>query len=283
MLNFCSHSFLAQLALGATEHLRTDALPTPCLKELVTQVSVLARQYDTNAQIYAIPEISNDLATWEVLTADQFGPLSAAGTEIKKQTKTGLFQRFDFAMSYMAPGSAIAGLNTRIVSIGRGEDIVAVESAPEDVFLAYLDLVRRGFWATPPPGAGRIIPFWPNDTAFASDDFTGAWQVLYTPMFPTHEYKKLLVQIVVESFIGNHGTSSMTPYAFTTNTAIKDEGQEIVPGFSTITTATTLPLVETKEVTPLGAMTGIELPFQDTSGLGAKMACKLAITGLGIR
>jgi hypothetical protein len=283
MYNFCSHSFLAQLALGATEHVRTDALPTPCMKELVTQVSVLARPYDTGAQLYVIPEISNDMANWEALTAYQFGPLTAAGTQILAQAKTALFQRMDLKIVNGSPAGIAAGASLRIVSIGRGEDPGTGECGPEEAFLAYLDLVRRGFWATPPPGAGRIIPFWPNDTAFTSDDFTGAWQVLYTPMFPTHEYKKLLVQVVVESFIGNQGTSSMTPYAITTNTAIENETQEIVPGFSTITTATTLPLVETKEVTPLGAMTGIELAFRDTSGLGAQMASKLSITGLGIR
>jgi hypothetical protein len=283
MLNFCSHSFLAQLALGATEHVRTDALPTPCMKELVTQVSVLARPYDTGAQLYVIPEISNDLANWEALTAYQFGPLTAAGTQILAQPKTGLFQRMDLKIVNGSPAALAAGASLRIVSIGRGEDVVAVESPREDVFLAYLDLVRRGFWAAPPPGAGRIIPFWPDDTAFASDDGTGAWRIIYTPMFPTHEYKKLLVQLVVESFIGSALSSTLGVYPVTTNTAFPGEFAELVPGFTTVTPGTTFPFGETLEVSTFGALTGFELAFKDTSGAGVKMAAKLSIVGLGIR
>jgi hypothetical protein len=102
-------------------------------------------------------------------------------------------------------------------------------------------------------------------------------------MFPTHEYKKLLVQLVVESFIGSPLSSTLGVYPVTTVTAFPDEHVELVPGFTTVTPGTTFPSAQTLEVSTLGALTGFELAFKDASGAGVKMAAKLSITGLGIR
>jgi hypothetical protein len=77
--------------------------------EFATWDSPPSGPYDTNAQIYAIPEISNDLATREALTAYQFGPLTAAGTQILAQPKTGLFQRFDLKIVNVSPAGIAAG------------------------------------------------------------------------------------------------------------------------------------------------------------------------------
>jgi hypothetical protein len=102
-------------------------------------------------------------------------------------------------------------------------------------------------------------------------------------MFPTHEYRNLLVQLVVESFIGSALSSSLGVYPMATNTALPNESVELVPGFTTVTPGTTFPFIENLEVSTLGALTGFELAFRDTGGLGAKMAAKVSIIGLGIR
>jgi hypothetical protein len=151
MYNFCSHSFLAQLALGGTEHIRTDALPTPCLKELVTQVSVLARPYDTGAQLYVVPEISNDLANWEALTSYQFGPLTAAGTEIKSQPKTGLFQRMDLKIVNGSPAGIAAGASL-LFSLARKQ---TSGLRPDDAAQAPSGPMTPRSRATTSPGRGR--------------------------------------------------------------------------------------------------------------------------------
>jgi hypothetical protein len=281
LFNFCSHAVMGYASGIPTYHVRTDPVPTPCLKELVTQVTLPARPYDPAILIRAVPEISNDMQNWEALNTDAFGPLVAPSTQVKSQSKVGLFQRFDFRFD-ASGGGATGGLNVRIASIGRGEDPGGVASASYEEFIEYLDVVRRGFWAAPPPGAGRVLPFWPNDTAMTSDDGTGSWQLIYTPMFPTHEYRKLVVQLVVESFIGSALSSTLGIYPVASNTGFPGEFAELVPGFTTVTPGTTFPSVQTLEVSALGALTGFELAFKDTSGAGVKMAAKVSIMGLGI-
>jgi hypothetical protein len=283
ILNFAGPgAVLGKVSGPGTVHVRTEPLPTGRFKELVTQVTLFARPYDTNAQVLAIPEISNDGQNWEARTGDQFGPLSTAGTEVKKQTTLGMLQRFDFQMTYLAPGSAIGGLNAQVVSIGREDDPGSGESGLFRDFAEYLDQVRRGISAAPPPGSGRIIPFWPEGTAMTSDNGAGGWLTIQTPLFPTHEYKKLIVQVVTESFIGRAQSSQMIVYPVASVPCYGTAAELSTLGFTAITTATTLPDVQTKDITTLGAWTGLTINFKDNSGLGIAMAAGVSIYGIGV-
>ena len=269
----------AQLNGIETVHLYTDPLPTPCFDELLTQVTFSARAFDPNVSIYVVPQISNDLQEWQSLTAYQFGPLVTPGTQIIKQPIVGLWQRFDCLCSHMAPGSAVAGQNVDIVTIGRGED------PPIDDFkvsywdmVEYLNAIRLGFPAVPLPGTGRVIPFLQNETLLTSDNGSGTNRLIYSPAFPTMEFKKLFLHLHVEGFIGRALTSSLKVYFETT---ITWPYPEPTYSFSNIVSLTPLPNDQFLEVDTVGALSRICCVLNEPTINATQMGAHVTLTGVG--
>ena len=285
LATFCnaSEGLLHQNPTG-TQYAYIPALPTPCFSEIVTQVSIGALPMDPNVTIYVIPEISMDAHAWKTLTADQFGPISgtAPWIDIKKQTEVGLFQRFAFKMTYGAPGYGTAGLNAVIASIMRGWDPGSGGSGEYWDCVEYLDEIRRGIADATPPGEGRLIPFWPHGAAMSTDDGSAAPQTIYTPMFPMHTYRRLIVQLTVNSFAGGQG-ASLTVLPITTVTGHPRQYVQLPgSGFTSVTELNDFPVIQTVEVTPNGTMTGLALVLQDASGMAQPMVADLSIMGLGV-
>ncbi len=269
-----------QLSGPEIVHVPTDSLPTPCFDELVTQVTFWARPYDPNVNIYVVPQISIDNVNWESLTAYQFGPLSTPRSQIIKQPIVGVWQRFNCQCMYMLPGSAVAGLNMFISSLGHGNDPPRkdIASVPFWKMAEYLDTIRRGFPAVPPPGVGRVIPFMMNQALMTSDNGSNTNRLIYSPAFPTMEFKKLFLHLHVESLIGRALTTSLKVYFETT---IDGTFPEPTESFPTITSLAPLPHDAILEVSTVGAMSRICCVFNEPTPNATQMGAYVSVLGAG--
>jgi len=279
VMNFWPHrGVFAAIGAAETWHMPTIQAPTVGFTELYAQATLFSRPYDSKVTVYVVPEISNDGQNWERLISDRFGPLSTPATEIKSLPKIGSFLRYDIeANAGLAPGTL--GMNLATTAIGRAMERPALRGATIEQMTAYLDAVQRGFDPGAAPGGGRLLLFWPNDTALTSDDGTSAWRTIYTPAQPVHEFTEIVARLRVESFIGIQGTSALSIYPEFTQDG--SWWEDALNGFTAINTGTTLPFDETKKLNAHGAYMRFSLNFRDIGGLGACMGAKLEIVGVG--
>jgi len=185
-----------------TEHIRTVHYPTQPSTEVIMAVTTFAPQYNTSIGIVLDPEISNDGQNFEALTSLRFSGLAYPQTQIKKQTKVGAFQRYDFKLMGEEGQGGTAGLNALIVALMRFPD-PDVPSMSFDEIVDYLNEMRLGFNPVMPEGAGSCLPFWPLDTALASDDGSGNSRIVYTQALPTADFTEVVACLDARSFIGN--------------------------------------------------------------------------------
>ena len=266
----------AAIGAGTTQHIRTVHLPTLGFSQLWTQVTLFSRPYDTNASVYIVPEVSNDGQNWEAQTGSQIGPVSTPGTAIKGLSKLGAFVRYDIkASAGLMP--ATLGMNLAITALGRSFEEPAQPGPTVDEMIAYMDSVERGFDDGPAPGGGRLLPFWPNDTALTSDDGSGAWRTIYTPAQPVQEMREVVAKLQVESFMGSpQSTLDIYPQFMSDG-----NWAEILDHFTQITIGTEFPFIEVKKFDAQGAYMRFSLNFRDLTPVAPSMGAKLEIMGVG--
>ena len=113
------------------------------------------------------------------------------------------------------------------------------------------------------------------------DDGTGSGSSVVTSFYPVMDCDSVVICLVADSFIGNGVNSTLTvnpvscvfdqyPVEFTTG------------GFTVLNAAGTFPSVEHIEVSTLGAFLGFIIWLKDSGGMGASLAAKIAIWGVGV-